>query len=86
MEHFFLGISTQGDSLQLREYGNEELREIGIPTTMLNDTLLGLVSWSNIAATYANDIRLIKMDTCLSNLTEIALLGVNGYLLILDGV
>jgi len=77
---FFLRISTQGDSLQLREYGNEELREIGIPTTMLNDTLLGLVSWSNIAATYANDIRLIKMDTCLSNLTEIALLGVNGYL------
>jgi|GEM_PF-882665 len=77
---FLLRISTQGDSLQLREYGNEELREVGIPTTMLNDTLLGLVSWSNIAATYANDIRLIKIDTCLSNLSEIALLGVDGYL------
>jgi hypothetical protein len=77
---FLLRISTQGDSLQLREYGNEELRVVGIPTSMIGDTLIGLVSWSNIAATYANDIRLIKMDTFLSNLTEISLLGINGYL------
>lgn len=75
---FFLRISTQGDSLQLKEYGNEVLQEGSPHMVTRNDSLFSLIRYGDIANTYAN-IKLLKMDTCLANLTEILLSGVSGY-------
>lgn len=74
---FFLQVSNQGDSLLLKEYGNMAQEEIGTPMAVINDTLIGLISYSDISS-YAH-LKLLKMCLDFSNLTEIPLLGVNGY-------
>lgn len=77
---FFLRISTQGDSLHLKEYGNEVLQEGAPHMVTRNDSLFSLIRYGDIASTYSN-IKLLKMDTCLANLIEMPLLGISGYLL-----
>ena len=74
---FFLQVNSNGDSLRLKEYGDIVQEERGSPMVVCNDTLIGLISYSDISS-YAH-LKLLKMCLDFSNLTEIPLLGVNGY-------
>lgn len=75
---FFLRISTNGDSLKFGEHGSLGQREGTTSVALIKDSLFCTILYSDIAITYAN-LKLLKMDTCLSDLTEIPLLGINGY-------